>query len=177
MKLLFKKCTKEDLHQLVTIAKKTFISAFEKDNDPKDFNAYIDTAFEEDNIAKQLGNIDSTFYFIYRDGSLVGYFKLNENDTQTDLKSEDFIELERLYVLKEFQGNQIGTYSLQKVYELAFQKRKDFIWLGVWQKNTNAVRFYEKHGFVKFGTHPYYIGEDEQTDWLMRYDLSNFQQS
>ena len=48
---------------------------------------------------------------------------------------------------------------------------KTWLWLGVWQQNVNAVKFYERHGFTKFDTHSFYIGNDRQTDWLMRLDV------
>ena len=171
MALLFKKCTNSDLDKLVEISRKTFVEAFEKDNDPEDFSTYIDKAFEKSNIEEQLLNPNSIFYFVYFDELLVGYFKLNENAAQTDIKSKESIELERIYVLEEFQGNRIGAQTLQEATKLASQKRKNFIWLGVWQKNEDAIRFYQKHGFIKFDTHPYYIGKDKQTDWLMRFEL------
>ncbi len=153
------------------------MEAFEKDNDPEDFQNYVNKAFEETNIEQQLQNRDSSFYFAFKGEQLVGYLKLNENTAQTDIKLKESVELERIYVLKEFQGNQIGEHILKEAINLASQRQKSFIWLGVWQKNVGAIRFYEKHGFVKFGTHPYFIGNDEQTDWLMRYDLINFQES
>ncbi len=177
MALLFKKCTNSDLNKLVEITRKTFVDAFEKDNNPEDFNTYINKAFDKNNIEQQLLNPDSTFCFAYLDEVLTGYFKLNENTAQTDLISEESLELERIYVLKEFQGRQIGKLMLQKAIKHAAEKSKKYIWLGVWEKNTDAIRFYEKFGFSKFDTHPYYIGKDKQTDWLMRFDLTNFQNS
>ena len=86
----------------------------------------------------------------------------------------DALELERIYIIKEFQGRKIGQKLLQRAMKIGFERNKAYLWLGVWEKNVDAIRFYQKHGFVKFGTHPYYIGNDKQTDWLMRYDLSNF---
>ena len=77
-------------------------------------------------------------------------------------------------MLEEFQGKKIGKQILLEALKLANQRGKEYIWLGVWQKNIDAIRFYEKHGFYTFDTHPYYIGKDKQTDWLMRYDLANF---
>ncbi len=175
MPLKFLKCTDSDLDKLVEISRKTFVDAFEKDNDAEDFHTYIERAFEKSNIEKQLQSEHSVFYFVFKNGVIAGYFKLNEHTAQTDIKSEESIELERIYVLKEFQGNQIGKEMLQEAEKIGVQKNKEFLWLGVWQKNINAIRFYEKYGFVKFGTHPYYIGKDKQTDWLMRFDLTNFQ--
>lgn len=174
MHIRFQKCTSADLDKLIEISRTTFVDAFEKDNDPDDFKAYIDKAFAKANIQQQLEHSDSIFYFAFKGEVLVGYFKLNENTAQTDVKRPESVELERIYVIKEFQGNRIGKEMLHQALRLAVKMQKTLLWLGVWQKNTDAVRFYEKHGFIKFGTHPYYIGDDKQTDWLMRYDLINF---
>ena len=102
---------------------------------------------------------------------LVGYFKLNTKEAQTESLGSTSVEIERIYVLEEYQGKQIGKHMLFKIIEMAKEKQMRFIWLGVWQMNTSAIRFYERHSFVKFDTHPYYIGNDKQTDWLMRLDL------
>ena len=82
------------------------------------------------------------------------------------------MELERFYILNEFQGLQIGQSVLQKVLKIAEEKGVAFLWLGVWDKNSRAIRFYERHGFKKFGSHPYYLGKDKQTDYLMKIDLT-----
>ncbi len=171
MQLLFQKCTPSSLDQLVQISKRTFVDAFEKDNNPEDFTAYVDFAFDKNKLCQELANPNTTFYFAYLDEHLVGYFKLNEFDAQTDIKLQESIELERIYVVEDFQGQQIGKKMLCEALKLASKKDKTYIWLGVWEKNSKAIRFYQKHGFIKFNTHPYYIGEDKQTDWLMRLTL------
>ena len=86
MKLSFKICTISDLEQLLAISKKTFIDAFEKDNDPIDFKSYLATAFTKTSLLEQLNNRNSTFYLVFSDTSLVGYFKLNSANAQTELK-------------------------------------------------------------------------------------------
>lgn len=171
MPLRFQKCTFFDLEQLIEISRKTFVDSFEKDNDPEDFKNYVDSAFEKNNINRQLKNSNSFFYFVFEDEQLVGYFKLNVSDAQTDIKSEESIELERIYVLQKFQGRQMGKQMLQEAVKLAIHQNKTYVWLGVWEKNTDAIRFYQKHNFVKFDTHPYFIGKDKQTDWLLRFEL------
>lgn len=171
MSLRLQRCDFTDIRRLVDISRTTFIDAFEKSNNPEDFKAYIDFSFERSNLLGELKNPDTTFYFVYKDFDLVGYIKLNENNAQTDIKSVEGIELERLYVLKGFQGQQIGSWMMKEVKKIAAMKKKNYLWLGVWEKNLNAIKLYENHGFSKFGTHPYYIGEDEQTDWLMRAEI------
>lgn len=166
-----RKCTAADIGTLVQISLRTFIDAFEKENDPDDFKAYTAIAFSESTLTAQLNNPHATFYFLYVDEELAGYFKLNEYNAQSELKSNDTMELERIYVQKDFQGQQLGTFMLGKAIRIASDLKKKQLWLGVWQRNSEAIRFYKKHGFIKFDTHPYYIGKDKQTDWLMRIDL------
>ncbi len=172
MNLDFRQCKESDISALVLLSKTTFTKAFQKDNDPDDFESYLNTAFSRDTLLKQLRNQDSFFYFIYLNTQLLGYLKLNQHQAQTDIKTDDSMELERIYILEEFQGQGYGTLILQKLRKIGLQRNKRFLWLGVWEKNVNAIRFYERHGFVNFGTHPYYIGTDKQTDWLMKCDLT-----
>ena len=174
MQLVFKKCSVGDLDQLVQISKATFIDAFGADNSADDFKVYIDFAFNKSKLTEELDNPCTSFFFVYADNVLVGYFKLNEKDAQSDLKGEDSLELERIYIIPEFQGKGLGKRMLQQVKKLASQSIKTFLWLGVWEHNKAAIKFYEINGFSKFGMHPYYIGKDKQMDWLMRFDLINF---
>ncbi|NHF59153.1 GNAT family N-acetyltransferase [Flavobacteriaceae bacterium TP-CH-4] len=173
MSACLQKCTLDSLGELVEISKKTFADAFEAANDPEDFRNYLDFAFDTVKLESELTNPNSDFYFVYQNGTLVGYFKLNQNDAQTDVGLPESMELERIYVLEPFQGQGIGEWILEAVKKIALTMGKEFIWLGVWQKNRAAITFYERHGFIKFGTHPYYIGKDKQTDWLMRVALDN----
>ncbi|WP_350293445.1 GNAT family N-acetyltransferase [uncultured Croceitalea sp.] len=171
MKLNFQKCCEKDVKVLSKISRETFIDAFEKQNNPTDFKNYISKAFSFETMYKELCNTASHFFFIYKEKELIGYFKLNEFDAQTELKEKKGIELERIYIIREHQGKSLGREALLKVLEMAIKKDKEYIWLGVWERNLDAIRFYQRHGFVKFDTHPYYIGSDKQTDWLMRKEL------
>ena len=167
----FKKCTTSDLDTLVKISKDTFVAAFEKDNDPTDFQEYLQKAFSPETLKMELENPDSIFYFVFVGETLVGYFKLNWNSAQTDVNDKNAMELERIYVTETHQGKKIGAQMLAEIVSLGKKLNKAYVWLGVWEHNPKAIRFYQKHGFQKFGEHPYYIGNDEQTDWLLRLDL------
>ena len=171
MELSLKKCSIHDLEPLRHIARETFISSFADKNDPVDFQNYMEHAFSMERIRKELLNPDSDFYLVQSEGRDVGYLKLNYNSAQTDIKDTVACELERIYVKPAYQGKGIGNWMLDQAILLAGAKQKRYVWLGVWQENEGAIRFYEQCGFYKFGTHPYYIGSDKQTDWLMRIDL------
>lgn len=171
MSIIFRQCTVEDLDALVKISKDTFVAAFEKDNDPDDFKAYIQKAFDPQKLASELSDQDTYFYFVEEEEVLLGYFKLNIGLAQTDVHDTGSMEIERIYVLESHQGKRIGTLMLQEIINLAKRLDKSYIWLGVWEHNPKAIRFYQRNHFQKFGEHPYYIGNDKQTDWLLRLDL------
>lgn len=171
MELKLQKCIINDLKELVDLSRETFINAFEKDNDPADFDTYIDNAFSLDKLRSELENENTCFYFVLSDDKVIGYLKINKGSAQSDIKDAQSLELERIYVIQKFQGKGIGQWLLHQVLQIARKEALNYVWLGVWEKNQAATRFYQRHGFQKFGTHPYYIGEDKQTDCLMRLDL------
>ncbi|MFD0990236.1 GNAT family N-acetyltransferase [Mariniflexile jejuense] len=171
MNLSITLCNLSHLEALVEISRNTFINAFEKDNNPVDFLAYVNNAFSEDSIKKELLNPNMSFYFLYLDNQLVGYFKLNEKEAQTENLKAASIELERIYVISTFQGKKIGEFMINQAITISIEKNAAFLWLGVWEKNVNAIRFYERIGFKKFGSHNFYIGADKQIDLLYKLDL------
>lgn len=166
-------CSLQQASELAVLAEKTFREAFEAMNDPVDFQHYINQAFNEEQIRKELSTKASEFHLLYQDTFPAGYFKTNVSQAQTDIRDSEGMELERIYVLSEYQGNGHGRYMLQAAKEQARNQDKTYLWLGVWKENTEAVRFYRENGFEIFGEHPYYIGKDRQMDWLMRCDLVN----
>lgn len=168
----FKKCNTDDLELLTALSKSTFIAAFEAVNNPDDFQAYVASAFHVDTIADELSNQHSSFYFIFKDNTLTGYLKLNEKGAQNEQFDSPSVELERFYISSQFQGEKIGQKALSRILEMTKVEQVAFLWLGVWEENHGAIRFYERLGFKKFGTHPYMLGNDRQTDWLMKYDFS-----
>ena len=171
MPLHLRECDNADLETMVKISENTFAAAFEADNNPEDFKAYIQEAFHHDKLNRELSDKNSLFHFVYDDETLVGYFKLNIEAAQTDVHDPNALEIERIYVLGEHQGKKIGAWMLQEIIRKATALGKDYIWLGVWEHNPKAINFYQRHGFTKFAEHPYFIGSDKQTDWLVRLEL------
>ncbi len=82
------------------------------------------------------------------------------------------MEIARLYVSKDAIGNGVGKLLMQESISIAKQRGKSLIWLGVWEHNKRAIDFYTKWGFEKFATHFFKLGDDNQTDWLMKKSLS-----
>lgn len=161
---MMKKCTLQQIDVLREISSKTFYETFHDSNDAQTMQTYLNNAFSPKQMEKELLHPHSTFYVYEVDGQVVGYLKLNERDAQTEKMNPDALEIERIYVLKSFQKRGIGKIMLEKAITLAHNRP---IWLGVWEKNPNAIAFYEKMGFKKTGEHIFQMGDEQQTDWIM----------
>jgi ribosomal protein S18 acetylase RimI-like enzyme len=140
-------------------------------NTPETMTAYLDAAFAPDKIQSELRTEGSVFYFLYADGALAGYLKLNIGNAQTDIHDPQSLEVERIYIRREFQGLGFGRVLLEKAAAEAITLGKSFLWLGVWEKNENAIAFYKKHGFYVIGTHGFVMGDEVQNDFLLRREL------
>ena len=132
---------------------------------------YLEEELSKEKLTSELKDNNSEFYFAKNENTLIGYLKLNFSEAQTEIKDENSLEIARIYILKEFQGKRFGQILFDKVIELAKAKKKKFIWLGVWEENQKAINFYRKNGFVEFGKHIFKLGNDEQTDLLMKFNL------
>lgn len=168
-----RKCNSDDSLVLRDFAERTFIDTFGPLNTPENMAAYAQAAFDPQRIAAELANPASEFYFLLDGSDLLGYVKLNEPGAQTDLNTPGMLEIERIYVRPESQGQGLGKVLIQFCIEQARQRRKKAVWLGVWEKNIKAIGFYQAMGFHKVGTHAFDMGDDHQTDFIMQLELTN----
>ncbi len=171
MDIAFKQCTQADLFDLRALSRRTFRETFAADNTPAALQAHLDRAYALEKLRAELSNPYSQFWFLYEKGSLAGYLKLNEAPAQTELHDPVSLEIERIYVARAFQGHGLGGMLMARAIETAQARGKRYIWLGVWEKNKKARSFYQKHGFRKIGSHPFSVGDEVQTDDIMRKDL------
>ena len=169
--ITIKKVVTNDIDVLVAISRKTFFDAFSHLNNLDDIEAHISSALSADKLLSEINNPNSAFYFALLDNVVAGYIKLNYGIAQSEFQDSDTVEVGRIYVLAEQQGKQIGKQLLDFAVALANKDQLKSIWLGVWEHNPNAIRFYESNGFKSFGSHDFMLGNDKQTDLLMRKEL------
>lgn len=160
-----------DILELQHIATETFVETFSHKNTADNMSLYLDNNLSLDILSAEINTINSEFYFALKGNEIVGYMKLNFGSAQIELKGINSIELERIYVLKKYQRNQIGQQLIDKAIDIASQKQLEFIWLGVWEENWSAINFYTKNNFHEFDRHLFLLGEDRQTDIMMKKNL------
>ena len=162
-----------EIEQLQIIGKETFFETFAEGNSEENMKKYLEESFTNELLKTELTNPNSEFYFARMDNNVIGYLKINFGNAQTELKNNKTIEIERIYVLKEFHGKNAGQVLFEKAFEIAKQLNADYLWLGVWEENPRAINFYKKNGFVEFDKHVFKLGDDEQTDIMMKLQIIN----
>lgn len=171
MTIHIRKCTLEDLPLLQEIGCETFNETFKDQNSPENMKVYLDRAFNANQLETELSNPSSEFFLIYSNTEVAGYLKVNVDEAQTEKEGNESLEIERIYIRKEFQGQGLGHHLINKAMELAKDQSKEKIWLGVWEKNEGAIKFYGKMGFTQTGTHSFIMGDEKQTDLVMTKSL------
>ncbi|AKG75176.1 GNAT family N-acetyltransferase [Salinicoccus halodurans] len=166
------KCTFEDLKTLQKISYDTFDETFRDQNTEENMRTYLNNAFTEEKLTAELRNPSSQFFFVYHNDAVAGYLKVNTGDAQTEEMGKEALELERIYISRNFQKLGLGKQLLDKTFEIARSSGKEKIWLGVWEKNENALDFYRRKGFIQTGAHSFYMGDEEQTDLIMEKTLN-----
>jgi ribosomal protein S18 acetylase RimI-like enzyme len=165
------KATLNDLEKLQKIGKQTFVETFSAVNTAENMAKYLEENLSLGQLLSELNNSNAAFYFAVNNNDVIGYLKLNTGVAQTELKDNQSLEIERIYVLKEFHGKNIGQLLYEKAIQEAKKIHATYIWLGVWEENQRAINFYKKNGFVEFDKHIFILGDDEQTDIMMKLEL------
>lgn len=164
-------CNETDIDVILKLSRETFLAAFGDVNTEANMNEYLASAFNKERITGELRNPNVQYFLLHLNNKPRGYLKVNEGESQNDLKDKEGLEIERVYIIKEYQGRGLGKILMNKALEIGSVKKKEYVWLGVWEKNLDAIRFYEQIGFEKFGTHDFYMGDDRQMDYLLRMEL------
>lgn len=166
--ILVRKASIEDIKAVQAIAKETFFETFAPSNTEADMKKYLTENFTDEKIRAELSHPDSLFFIASEGQHVIGYLKVNSGIAQTELQDEHSLEIERIYVKSAYHGKKVGQLLYDKALEIARSQQKSSIWLGVWEENPKAIRFYEKNGFAAFNKHIFKFGEDEQIDIMMK---------
>jgi len=166
--LTIRTCTKDDILTLSDLSAATFADTFRGTTSDDNLEDFLKTAYQPEKLEKEMNNPESTFYFTYLDDELAGYLKINFGEAQSEIRDPAAGELERIYVRKEYQGRGVGRFLMEQALELVQQAGKEYIWLGVWEHNERALGFYKGYGFYRISSHDFTVGDDVQTDIILR---------
>jgi ribosomal protein S18 acetylase RimI-like enzyme len=172
MGIFIRYATTEDAALIADISHQTFYDTFAADNTKEDMDKFLREQFTKGRLMLEVGSRENTFLLAYHEEEVAGYVKLRDGKLPEELKGVSALEIARIYVLKDFIGKGVGAALMKRCLAIARENGKQFLWLGVWERNGKAIDFYTRWGFEKFGECDFLLGDDIQRDWLMKKPLS-----
>jgi diamine N-acetyltransferase len=166
-----KEATTADAALIADLSRQTFYDSFASDNTPENMDKFMNEQFTREKLMEEVGAAGNIFLLAYMGDEVVAYARLRETTNPILIENGSAIEIARIYAVKQSIGKGVGSALMQQCINIARQKDARVIWLGVWGKNQKAITFYTKWGFEKFGEHVFMLGNDPQTDWLMKKGL------
>lgn len=127
----------------------------------RDLAEYCVEFFSLEQLTIEFEDANSTFLIAEFNGKAVGYAKLREGKKIECLKGVNAIEVQRIYLLEKVKGKNFGRALIEKCCEIGSEKGYKTLWLGVWDKNLLAQKFYEKIGMKNVGTTDFSDGKNE----------------
>lgn len=174
MNILIRKATVEDAAALRAIGVKTFFDTWHPFSTPENLQFYLDTAYSVDSLHQELENPAITYFVAMHDDQMVGFTKLSRNQELGDWITDRCLEVCRIYVLQEYHDQKVGKLLMEASIKLAEDENMESVVLGVWENNHRALAFYKKWGFEVIGSHPFVMGNQVDTDLVMRKKLESF---
>lgn len=167
-----KKCSLDDILDLQKIYRQTFFETFSEQNSEENMRIFLDKAYSEEKLKSEIEDKESETFLAVENQKTLGVLKINTGNAETESGLENSLEIQRIYILKESKGLGIGTVLMNLAEKKARELGVSFIWLGVWEKNFPAQKFYTDKGFRRLSEHAFVLGDDIQTDFLMKKELS-----
>jgi diamine N-acetyltransferase len=171
LEIIIRKGKIEDANLLSELATESFYQTYSSFNTAENMRSHVGVYFNKTQMKKELNEENNPVFIAFANEQIAGYIRLRTTENVEELKNKKNIEIERIYVLQKFQQLKIGWKLISKAIEIAKQKGFEILWLGVWKQNEKAINFYKKVGFQIFGEHPFMLGNDAQTDFLMKLKL------
>lgn len=164
--LIIRKADIEDAAPLEKISVDTFVETFASQNTKEDMDLFLNECFNLEAIKKEIADENTEYHMAFLGEKLAGYVKFRKA-AHEDFETVNSIEIARIYVYEAYHGKKVGSALMQFVIDLAKFRKAGIVWLGVWEFNPKAIRFYEQWGFKVFGKHIFRLGTDDQNDLLM----------
>jgi len=154
----------DDAAALATFAARVFIETFGDENDPDDLRAHVESTYNVERLSAELRDADTATWLIERDDALIAYLQACRKRVPPCVDGANPVEIYRFYVDRTAHGTGVARTLMATAFAQAREWGADVVWLGVWEHNPRAMKFYRKFGFADVGSVDFYVGPDRQTD-------------
>jgi predicted N-acetyltransferase YhbS len=159
--------TLSDASLLAELGSRTFYEAFAADTPEKDMAAYLAESFTPVKLATQIADRLSLFFIAENNDEAIGYARLYPVNPPPCVNGPNPIQLARLYVLKEWYGQGVGSSLMKACLSEARRRGYQAMWLSTWDINVRAISFYRRWQFQQVGTQTFQVGSDIQSDVVL----------
>ncbi len=170
MQIEIRLAKEEDAELIADLSRQTFYDTFAHQNTRGDMDKFLNEQFTKEALMAEVRNKQDIFLLAFMQEEVVGYARMREGKIKPGPEKPS-LEIARIYAVSNKTGKGIGSALMQKCIDIAIEKNKQVIWLGVWKKNQPAIDFYTRWGFEIFGEHDFMLGNDRQLDWLMKKEI------
>lgn len=168
MTLVIREAGLKDAHLIADISQQTFYETFAEYNTKENMDKFLNQQFTRGKLMLEVGARGNIFLLAYDGNEVAGYVKLRDERVPPGLRNAPAMEVARLYAMSHKIGKGVGSFLMQSCVDLARARNKEWLWLGVWERNQRAISFYTRWGFEKFDETDFLLGDDVQRDWLMK---------
>lgn len=167
--ITMRRITPEDVPALSFMSKMTFYDTFTGTCTPEDMEHFLEKYYNENTLLHEINDEGIEFYFGEALEKPVGYLSFKEEIPEFDeTKGKKALELKRFYVSKDYHGKGAAQKMISFFIDRAVAEDCEVVFLGVWEFNYRAQKFYCKHGFnLTNYKHDFPIGNTPQTDVYM----------
>lgn len=162
-----------DSSMLAELGRKTFYDTFIEHNTAEDMAMYLSEHYSAEIQMSEIKDPNTIFLIAEINGMPVGYVKLKGQSKGVGVSGTIPMEMQRIYSVQEYIGKGVGPELMKESIKEAKERGFDCLWLGVWEENERAIKFYEKWGFKKVGNYIFILGEDIQKDFTMELSLTS----
>jgi diamine N-acetyltransferase len=168
---LIRRATLDDLIGLEKLTSFTFREAWLEPGNEADLEEYVSENFNAEHLRQELNNPEIFYFLLEANNEMAGYLKLQKNDQPDGYVLLNTMALHRLYIKESYRNKKLGGKLLDYAIQFAKQEGRSTIWLGVWNENNRAIRFYKNYGFEKFGNYQFVMGSIVSDDYLLKLNL------
>lgn len=121
-KIDIKICTIDMLTDLQYLCRTTFYETFSDSTDEEDMRKFLAETYSAEKLSAELANSESVTFIAYKNGTPLGYLKMNIGNAQTEKCLDNALEIQRIYILKSAKGQGIGSAFMQIAENFASEK-------------------------------------------------------
>jgi GNAT superfamily N-acetyltransferase len=165
--LHIRRATPADASLISTLGAETFVASFGAQNMEENIAMHIAKSYGPGVQERELADPDYTYLIAEMDGRPAGYACVKDGDAPACVTGPRPVEVLRFYVLQDYHGLGVAQALMEACAADARQRGGQTLWLGVWDQNPRAIRFYTKWGYEDVGGQTFLLGTDPQQDRVL----------